>query len=335
MKRLSRITAFAAGLLLLQGAAHADSAETQLQSPNVADERMTGGETVQPLFTPGYSAKPTTMAELTAMSQALVQRVDRERIFVGARVNMWFIDEQRGLLAIGIDDIAAVPAGAIVALGGHVEFFNSPSFEAAYSRVADTSPWYGGIRLTSTSGQQCTAAFNILAANVRYLLTAGHCGTHSWQNNGTTVGSTSYLEYTSGGWDTQYLNLPSSSSFTYTGCPACSTTSAVVSTASIALTGGICISGSFTGEQCGATVTSRNTCIPTNQGTSCHVSIASPTNGSTVLCDLGDSGGPAYNYATGGVRAAGVILAKSDTGGMCAYHEMDPLLAHLGASLLT
>jgi hypothetical protein len=61
--------------------------------------------------------------------------------------------------------------------------------EALVTRQADTAPWWMGGQLVAPGGGYCSSGVRITIAGVDRLLTAGHCTSSSFTNNGNLVGN--------------------------------------------------------------------------------------------------------------------------------------------------
>ncbi len=263
---------------------------------------------------------------------------DTGKALFGDMLTGWWTDPETGRTHVGVTDPRSVPPQALQALaatGNSPQFYASERGTRLYGRLADSVPWFGGIRLyNSSSGTACSANFMIKRSGIEYAFSAGHCGSRIWTNNGIEVGATHQRELSQNGWDNQIIGFadPSGGSpSAFTGCNSCSTSQPVKASTAVASGGALCFAGSYTAENCTARVGVRNTCqIFVDGVTTCHLSVATSTDGST-LAQGGDSGGTIYKSVSGGVAAAGMIVGFAV--GSYYYHEMPDLSSHWGASM--
>lgn len=263
----------------------------------------------------------------------LMKTDENARIF-GENAVEWGIDPDAHILRIGVLDLAAVPETATSELGPSVVFFQTVRAVRQLSRLSDIAPWSGGDRLNVGTTPYCSGNFNVVKAGVEYLFTAGHCGSNTFSNNGSVIGTTTQRELYENGWDDQIVGFQATvggAPLAWTGPVSSNTYAAVKASASAAIGSELCFAGSFTGENCTAVVAARDICYRFVDGmTTCHLSKATGSG----LSQLGDSGGTIYRYVTGGVAAAGMIIG-GDGASTTYYHEIPALLGHWGATLQT
>lgn len=192
-------------------------------------------------------------------------------------------------------------------------------------RTTDTSPFSGGARLFNATGT-CSSGFRAYRDGNPKMLTANHCtrtaaaaggvsGVNSYlTGNGALIGQSSSI--VASGHDVQAIN-PDGGAYTgqiwVGGCCA--------NTSKYSITGGtgfmaideiVCVSGAFSGSQCGtvrATSASYDYCA--TDGAPCATASNQVAIGDDeALAGQGDSGGPAYQTSgTGTVNVAGMIGA--------------------------
>ena len=194
-----------------------------------------------------------------------------------------------------------------------------------WDRYSDTPPWWGGDALfTSVSGggqgtAYCTAGFGVQGAhnpNNYFLLTAGHCGSHTWYTTGREIGPTSSIyNCNATDDDAQTISVNSSGGtqpYVWVGTSGGAV--AVVGQGVPAINSSVTLSGANSGETVG-------TVNATNQSEflgNCQVEHLLNIGGNN-LGTGGDSGGPVFWYSggsTGGypnVKAAGLIEGGNTT----------------------
>jgi streptogrisin C len=202
------------------------------------------------------------------------------------------------------------------------------------TRTNDTSPYYGGARLNYGTTGYCSAGVPIKTGGVTRLLTAGHCPTGIFTNNGTTVGmmyTTSLPGNAHIYGDFQLLGSTTSSygSRVFSGVMS--------SSSSLAITGGnwtngsvgqaVCVSGATTAQTCRYYATNWGRITDFNDGIMTYPLVEmrhDSTGGSGYDSNgflPGDSGGPCYwSDGNGGVIATGIVTGGlPNAGGTTAY----------------
>lgn len=204
------------------------------------------------------------------------------------------------------------------------------------TRLDDSSPWFGGIRINKAGGTYCSTGFPVQRGGARYLSTAGHCGPigTTFTNSGTTVGSTALISYSTNGIDTALISSSSVGARVYTSCPTCSTSQPVKGSRLPSAGSFVCFSGSVTGEECGVTVGEANRCVNfTNVLDTCGLTRGTKFDPLRIISQGGDSGGPVYSYSSGGISAVGSIVGSCGTG--CGWYlPIGRTTGAFGASLV-
>lgn len=227
------------------------------------------------------------------------------------------------------------------------------------SRLTDSSPFWGGARINTPTGQQCTSGFAWADATYNYIMTAGHCGPNggtystpypqtmgsviasSLENWSTSVG-TEYLTYFAN--DSTYrgdvslirLSGTSSAASIYTGAYNSSSSIPVREMWTGAPTAGdqFCTGGSFSGEICGWQVSSVGGSIRGVVSFGNGVwgrGLTKASNGAGQACNQGgDSGAPAYTVRTDGAAAGKGILDAQDVFDCHTIYFTDLDLAYFG-----
>lgn|GEM_PF-4524620 len=187
------------------------------------------------------------------------------------------------------------------------------------SRDVPTSPYKAGGRYrVMTAGNPCSLGFPVLANGVSYLMSANHCipdhnhGLRAgYSTSGTVIANASDVT----GSETQdYLRIkPTAGQGTtgkvITGAWNSTSTSAVKGWAASSENQPVFLSGASSGQR-NAIISQINvpTMLPyTTTWVKMHVVQANPSSG--IVVAQGDSGGPVYSTATGGVAARGIISA--------------------------
>ncbi|MGH3634866.1 MAG: S1 family peptidase [Mycobacterium sp.] len=192
---------------------------------------------------------------------------------------------------------------------------------------SDYAPWYGGDLTAYEYNSKyyfCTLGYEFEDYSMS---TAGHCGSTSqgffqW-TDGAYQGQTFSTQFGNNRIDLKKLDNSTYSPYVWNSA-----------TNSIPVNGyeaayvfqTVCVDGAITGQKCGE-VTKVNVTIndTTNQGTA-TTNFQDQINGSSTLCQGGDSGGPAYDqtYAGGGeARAVGTITAEDPN--VCFINDMNQI----------
>lgn len=214
------------------------------------------------------------------------------------------------------------------------------SLPVAANRYDNTAPYAGGDRIYQ-DGVECTSGFNLAGpGGDKYMLTAGHCGSGTWQTSAQTIGNTSenYLTPTAEN-DFQLTSIGP-----YGGLGDVWTSGgggAPVTGALFPAVGApITFNGSVTGEVRGVTVeaTSTSVCYSVDTGpvtpTICADHLIEATKAGAVVCQGGDSGGPVYSH-TPSVNVLAVGIIEATNGSTCWAMQIDHIVSVTGKSLLT
>ncbi len=237
---------------------------------------------------------------------------------------------------------------------------------AAASRNVDRSPFTGGSNITNNSPApnpdpvfhgkhlNCTSGFTVKgnAPGRDFMLTAGHCGGPSTftignRVGGTVLGRTSNLYIRDGkNDDFQTIRESSGRGYVFTGSSTSGTTAPVTGQVDPPVGASITMDGGKTGEVNDTKVFGNNATIfglvnPYNGSvyTASHLVESESTNG-RLICQGGDSGGPAIQRTSGsGVKAVGTIVAvyafPGEPGGSaCASEKIGTELSRSNTSLV-
>ena len=259
------------------------------------------------------------------------------------------------------DSLAHV-ASLITSLVGHgytVEpTYGTPA--TAASRNVDSAPFTGGSNITNNSPApnpnplfhgkhlNCTSGFTVRnTSGSDFMLSAGHCGPGTYtignQVGGTTLGQTSTLYIRDGNNDDfQTISESSGRGYVWTGSSTSGTSAPVTGQVNPPVGALITMDGGKTGEVNDTVVFGNNATIfglvnPYNGSvyTASHLVESESTNG-RMICQGGDSGGPAIQRTSGsGVKAVGTIVAVYLPGGLaCASEKISTELLRSNTSLL-
>ncbi|MEU3460770.1 S1 family peptidase [Streptomyces sp. NPDC006733] len=225
----------------------------------------------------------------------------------------------------------------------------------ATNRADDSSPWYGGGRLTNPNGTSCSAGFGATSSAGNLLITAAHCGTTGQFSDGAneTIGP---VQAAKGSLDSTVIRVTNGlSSWRYFDGPWDTQASKYIDGSATNWTGDyVCGSGAMTGIRCNLKITNDDTAVIQENGV--RVSPAVITQRSFVA-DIaggkGDSGGPVVASTDGqygeNMTARGIIIGGKDVvpcpaGGTAwqttcfssmVYVPIRPILSYFGLTLRT
>ncbi|MCU7724906.1 S1 family peptidase [Actinoplanes sp. KI2] len=185
------------------------------------------------------------------------------------------------------------------------------------NRNNDTRPFYGA-NLIKNGSYVCSGGVAVTVGATTGLSTAWHCGTGTWQTygNSNTIGT---IGARAKGLDTQVIN-GSTTGRVFQGPWNAFSSAPVKDSIRPGNNTAICVSGGLSGESC-----SKVTVRGVNQyaniagvgrvGPGFWVLSTGVSGGSQVgIADQGDSGAPAYTYATNGsMRIKGFIVGGDQT----------------------
>lgn len=207
----------------------------------------------------------------------------------------------------------------------------SPSSKGGRSsRQVDSSPFWGGARITSGSSG-CSSGFIVKnSSGTRFAVTAAHCGNlnSTWKS-----GSHTYGKMTKRGsfptYDMALIGGQSYAPYIYSGGTASSTCNAAGAPADPVAGTTDCANGVSTGENCGKRVTSLSGTFCDSSG--CTNALAVYTGGTATAA--GDSGGALLLLSGGKSYPRGIHIARSGTN---MYAERwSNISSHLGVSGIT
>jgi hypothetical protein len=179
----------------------------------------------------------------------------------------------------------------------------------ASSRTADGAPWYGGSKITGPSGS-CSTWFPATrnSDGKAVMLTAGHCGTGTWKNNGNTMGTVSFSK-----WDnyTDSEVIPVSSNAGYIFSDPTSTTRTVTGVSTNNPVGGlVCTEGYTDREVCSVKIYAISQTV-TYDGQLVYGLVKGVQTAGKNAFSAGDSGGPVGSTTgTNKIRAYGMLIAR-------------------------
>ncbi|GAA0377405.1 hypothetical protein Acor_43230 [Acrocarpospora corrugata] len=184
-----------------------------------------------------------------------------------------------------------------------------------YSRADDMPSYYAGGRWSLWAGKLCTTGFAFTAQASEFLLGAAHCADqplNAYDGGGQRMGEV----FDAPNVELDFLRIEAQvTSHTFVGGPY-SGASLPVYDSSINLPGSfLCVGGAFSGEHCDSSVEVDDMWNHVTDGTKdwwiAHQVQAVNWRGLGVVGN-GDSGGPVYNYGSGGkVFARGVLSSAN------------------------
>jgi hypothetical protein len=193
--------------------------------------------------------------------------------------------------------------------------------EALVTRQADTAPWWMGGQLVAPGGGYCSSGVRITIAGVDRLLTAGHCTSSSFTNNGNLVGNqftTTYPGNADVYGDWKLLSGSTYGMRVFNG--------GAYGTTSLGISGavwggrpngsGVCTSGTTAGQVCRYYVTNSYVARTVDDVVTGHMlGMRHDSSGGSGAdwngAQPGDSGGTCYySDGAGGVTAVGVVTAR-------------------------
>lgn len=284
---------------------------------------------------------PDSKSTLTAAQDVITESI-RAREPWALNIAQWGPDVTDGTLLVGVTNasVAAAAASSLTSrLGVKVKVEHDEFPGPTSTRTTDSSPFYGGDSIVSSTGNHCTSAFSVKKNGYFYELTAGHCGLGTWRvTAGASMGSVASQKYSSGGYDMEIINVAGAFPYVFIGTGTSTATRQISGTHNV--TGGesqICMDGAATGLVCGNQVPIADTCITYGNGFStCH--LAKVVNSQFInIVQPGDSGGPAY-FGTNPSYAAGVIVATSVAGQSSSQGYIQPIqyaVAQFGITVVT
>ena len=247
----------------------------------------------------------------------------------GVTLNDFGPNEEFNAVTVGIDDPDSPVAQEIAQRYGanNVEVVHASPGVSLASRFADTSPYNGGIDLTTCSGGYGAHVGSGPSATSSRMVIAGHCFTNGQTvyHHGVPVGSAvrSSDIYKNGGTDYESVSM-SSSRFIWETDTLRATSDGTVTSVPVGVT--VCKSGKETNKTCGTTsiqVIGADHCIysVTENMNFCHQDEADSTS---TLAAHGDSGGPWFTTTSSGgtdyYSIVGITSMGLDTATPCTTH---------------
>lgn len=257
---------------------------------------------------------------------ALVSLIETDRAQIkaaGIDMTEWYPDIASNTVNVQVtSDVQAAQAYMTNAYGAGlitVTQGTSGSLSLTATRLADTVPYFDGDRIVRGGVEACTSNYEYTGNNSGnpFQLTAGHCGSGSFTQNGTGIGSTSTNYYTGGGLDVQSITCVSGfttcngDGFVWYGTGSTQSkevTQQCSSGGSCAVGDLVAADGSYSQEVDDNKIQWINGCF----GGECGLTEAINQNGVDPL-QAGDSGGPVYQNKGGGVVWADGLNIGFDT----------------------
>lgn len=265
-----------------------------------------------------------------------LDRLANDAIGLPGVVETYVDDRSNGVVAVAADNPSAARARASGELDSAVRLVVDPSIDSGdpADRMADTSPFYGGARTITPSGNGCSDAFSWRNGSTYTMVTAGHCvpnGGTTKNGGGSAMGTTA--SGTRENWapgfgtawltgDNQYrgdialisLSSPKTNSpRVYRGSTTSATSSAVAEIWSRSPRAGdqFCTGGTRSGELCGWVVQETNVVHEYSNGEILRSGFRATRAGSCIIG--GDSGGPAFTVRSDGRLAAKGVVSGSNS----------------------
>ncbi|GLW90065.1 hypothetical protein [Actinokineospora globicatena] len=243
----------------------------------------------------------------------------------------FYFDAETATVAVGTDAPPEVIAPVLRAHPGVITYRQADT--GRDSRQNDAAPHWGGAAITD-GVNACSAGFTVLnAANVRFMVTAGHCfavgkaitspvNAHSW-------GTVKFREPLPT-FDMELLGGSTYTNNVYKG-DTVGTQTRVKGAADPGLNyTGYCRSGIMTGERCGNKVTSLTAtlCDPAN---TCTKNLIAYSGGTASI--KGDSGAPFYAYHPDGTGILIRGLHIGHSGATMFAHRWTTVAGRFGATI--
>jgi hypothetical protein len=268
---------------------------------------------------------PRSYSELNALSSAVAQDLS-QLTAAGLQLSSWAENPSTGMVDISLatlnPDISLAQAdntvSSIVSPAVRIVDTNAGPVTLNASRYNDTQPYFGGDNIQSRT-EECTDGFEVQIGATPVMLSAGHCGSATW-NNGTTsneIGVTGQLHFGDNVHDVQTIKNKSYFADVWSGASG----SAAI---------GVAVHGGLTGY------VSAGQLITFDGSVTREVRDDKVDQSGTQACQHGDSGGPVYAYTYGNdtqVEAVGLIEASSSQ--FCFATELATDLSETGSTLMT
>jgi|SRR5579859_855616 len=282
---------------------------------------------------------------------ALMQRVTQQepwRSIFGPHLTGFGTDPMNLDVVIGVDETTSKMTSAVEAFGAEVVVTTMPRIYPWDGRILDSQPYYGGDRLVTSDGTQCTGGVEVFRGGVGHygMITAGHCWGNGtivyqgyWSNGMHTSGKMGQVteSYAGSGYaDGAFIDsTDTGTSLLPTVWTSNNNTAAVTNWDTNWVGESICTDGSFTYQNCTGVVDKTNFCIVIGVLYDCHLEEAYSSNG-TNLGQQGDSGGPVYHYSGSGVWVTGFITGGPSSPSTTAwYTDYSALASELGVIVHT
>lgn len=240
-----------------------------------------------------------------------------------------YFDAASGKVVVNSDAPSSVTEALSGQFGGTLDVrAGGPS--DAFSRRADTPPFWGGASIKSGAGV-CTAGFVVQKGGSRFMTTAGHCFALG-ANVLTTDGNLSMGTIVQRGpippFDMELIGGKSYGSSIYVGGTNSTTSKKVVAAADPAVGFvGYCFSGQTSGEKCNLKVDSVTAQVCTQTG--CKSPVIQFSGGAP---QGGDSGSPFYLPSGSNAHIRGMVIATNGTTGWA--EKWSRISSNLGVSIV-
>lgn len=203
----------------------------------------------------------------------------------------------------------------------------------AFSRLADTAPFWGGARITRpATGALCTSGFGVSNSyGSKFILTAGHCGPvgSAWSNGNQSLNiGNAYSRHTA--YDVMLIPANAGGRIYDGGVGTNEFSKDVVGAANVHMGEWLCASGSVSGAVCGFEINSFSVsyCSGMTGVWVCYSDLVSaPQKNGMVGVRSGDSGGPVFNLSGPNVIAKGIIQGAGNGGRTLVFQDWGTIVA--------
>jgi hypothetical protein len=298
---------------------------------------------------------PRSYSALNALSSAVARHLSKLRA-AGLQLSSWAGNPVTGKIDVSLATLnsrttraqANRTVAAIVSPAIDITATNAGPVTLLADRYHDTQPYFGGDNIQRTANNVtfgCTTGFEVFVGTTPVMLSAGHCGSGTWDNGTTSneIGVTGQLHFKDGSKrDVQTIKNETYFQDVWSGAfgdPAVGVTVHGGFTGYVSVGQLITDDGSVTKEVRDVKVVASgdNVCVTSEGATICHLIKTNLNNQSgKQACQSGDSGGPVYQYAFGNgtqVKAAGLVEATDSS--HCWATELASDLSETGSSLAT
>jgi streptogrisin C len=266
------------------------------------------------------SAAPVAFPDLLTL-QSVMAVLDSRSEHVPNSVTSWYVDPAVHSVVVSATDEAAARTFAAGQPAVRIQHVSS--------RPLLLAGLHGGDMITNTEGAHCSAGFNAVSGQTRYLITAGHCTTLGgvWSGpNGRVIGPAAKSSFP--GHDFGLVAMDSDAWDQTHDVEADSGYLTVAGTVPAEVGDRVCLSGSTSGYHCGR-VEALNETVNYGDG-----NVVRGLTRTSICAEGGDSGGPVMS----GDQAQGTLSGGTGgclLGGQSYFQPIREVLSTYGLTLLT